>query len=67
MVLTQILISFVFSLGDDAKLVEYASTHDGMTLSWKERFTSDEYKRIDKALGQLYQRDLPYFTDNKAA
>ena len=37
---------------------DYDDDAKGFIIS---RFPDEEFKRIDKILGKLYQRDIPYF------
>jgi hypothetical protein len=57
-----LLLTRVFLIADDTlSLVEYEASASGMIKSWSERFSTEEYQKVDQAVEQLYLRDQPHF------
>ena len=43
-------------------LRDYDATHEGMVLSWADRFPADEFAQIDAHLKEIADKDRPFFT-----
>ena len=53
----------MLSISDEKlEIHTYDASHEGMMNSWRERFTAEEHKDLDKILEELYLKDKPAFS-----
>ncbi len=43
-------------------MIEYENNCEAAAQSWVDRFSNEEFKKVDSILKDLYLKDQPYFT-----
>ncbi len=59
--MTDISMCLVFS-DEQIEVIEYADGYEAAAQSWVDRFSEEEFKKVDSVLKDLYLKDQPFFT-----
>lgn len=57
------VVILLLNAGEKLELKQYEPSHEGMFRSWKERFSPEEHREIDRVLKDLNEAERPYFAE----